>query len=135
MAKWFTSSLVAALLAASLLSAAGCARTAVVIGDGPGYKAQNKGGPPPWAPAHGYRAKHKYRYYPGAQVYFDVGRNLYFYSSGGQWRVGASLPAMSVGLGEYVVLEMGTDKPYEHHGDVMRKYPPGHGKKNGKPKK
>jgi hypothetical protein len=31
-----------------------------------------KGGPPPWASSHGYRAKHRYRYYPSFYVYFDL---------------------------------------------------------------
>ena len=44
-----------------------------------GEKAHTKGGPPPHAPAHGYRAKHTYRYYPDASVYFDISRKIYFY--------------------------------------------------------
>ena len=51
-----------------------------------------KGGPPAHAPAHGYRAKHKYRYYPDSSVYHDTDRGLYFYFKGGSWEVGASLP-------------------------------------------
>ncbi|MDH5407857.1 MAG: hypothetical protein OEY00_04540 [Gammaproteobacteria bacterium] len=38
-------------------------------------------GPPAHAKAHGYRKKRMYHYYPGAQVYFDSGRGLYFYLS------------------------------------------------------
>ncbi|MGD9382490.1 MAG: hypothetical protein PVH55_00415, partial [Desulfobacterales bacterium] len=41
-----------------------------------------KGGPPPHAPAHGYRAKYKYRYYPACSVYYDDYRKLYFYLEG-----------------------------------------------------
>jgi hypothetical protein len=36
-----------------------------------------KNGPPAHAPAHGYRAKHRYRYYPSCSVYFDIGRVLW----------------------------------------------------------
>ena len=36
--------------------------------------------PPAHAPAHGRRAQqYRYYYYPEAQFYFDIGRNLYFY--------------------------------------------------------
>lgn len=83
------------------------------------------GGPPPWAPAHGYRAKHQYRYYPGPQVYFDSGRGLYFWLSGGGWQVGAKLPGgISLG-GSYVNLAMDAAKPYQWHKDVLLRYPPG----------
>ncbi|MCB2228511.1 MAG: hypothetical protein KQH53_17655 [Desulfarculaceae bacterium] len=82
------------------------------------------GGPPPWAPAHGQRAKHQYRYYPGAQVYFDSGRGLYFWLSGGGWQVGAKLPGgISIG-GSYVNLDMETAKPYQWHTQVLLRYPP-----------
>src|SRR5210317_1597878 len=49
-------------------------------------------GPPAHAPAHGYRAKHQYRYYPSRSVYYDTGRRLYFYIKGDHWEVGAFLP-------------------------------------------
>lgn len=36
--------------------------------------------PPAHAPAHGRRHQHyQYYYYPNADFYFDVGRNMYFY--------------------------------------------------------
>ena len=43
-------------------------------GHGHGYdvKHAKKGGPPPHAPAHGYRAKYTYRYYPSCSVYYDT---------------------------------------------------------------
>jgi len=41
----------------------------------PPVLAKNKdSGPPDHAKAHGYRAKHTYRYYPSAQAYYDVER-------------------------------------------------------------
>lgn len=94
-----------------------------------------KEGPPPWAPAHGYRAKHQYYYYPSSYVYYDNGRQLYFYLEGDNWRVGASLPAgIHINMGDHVTLEMDTDKPYEFHADVVKKYPPGQMKKKEKVK-
>ena len=83
-----------------------------------------KGGPPPWAPAHGYRAKYQYRYWPGSQVYFDSGRGMYFYYSGGSWQAGVSLPGGIHLSGGYVNLDMDAAKPYKWHKDVIQRYPP-----------
>ncbi len=98
-----------------------------------------KPAPPPWAPAHGHRAKYYYYYYPECQVYFDVGRRIYFYYQGGGWQVSASLPSrIQIVAGEYVRLEMDVDRPYVHHHYVVKHYPPGHFKKHkgkGKGKK
>ena len=107
----------------------GCSLT---IGNQPGY---GEKGPPPWAPAHGYRAKHHYNYYPESHVYFDVGRGLYFYYDGGGWQASVSLPAgISISAGEYITLDMDTDRPYVYHSDVVKRYPPGQLKKKGKGK-
>jgi hypothetical protein len=108
----------------------GCERSRVVIvEDHPEYRAPSPG-PPPWAPAHGHRAKHKYYYYPATFVYFDTGRSLYFYFPGDQWRVSASLPVtIRINVTEYVVLEMDDDKPYKFHSEVTKRYPPGQQKK------
>lgn len=117
----------------------GCQGTRIVVENSnshessPSYK---KKGPPPWAPAHGYRAKHKYRYYPSSRVYHDRGRGVYFYYKDGQWRVSVSLPtAIHIEVGDYVTLEMVTDKPYEWDHEVMKKYPPGKMKKKHKKNK
>jgi hypothetical protein len=117
----------------------GCQGTRVVIENNhspepsPSYK---KGGPPPWAPAHGYRAKHKYRYYPSSRVYHNRGRGVYFYYKDGQWRVSVSLPTtIRIEVGDYVTLEMDTDKPYEWDHEVIKKYPPGKMKKKHMKKK
>jgi len=86
---------------------------------------QKKGGPPAHAPAHGYRAKHQYRYYPSQKVYHDSDRGLYFYLKGDNWEIGASLPShLKVGLGESVTIELDTDKPYVHNAEHIKKYPP-----------
>jgi hypothetical protein len=107
----------------------GCYGSRVVAGDTPYYEGKQKG-PPPWAPAHGYRAKHQYRYYPSSSVYFDVGRVLYFYYCGDRWCVSGSLPGgFQIDWDEYVTLEMDTDTPYEFHREVVRRYPPGQLKK------
>jgi hypothetical protein len=92
-------------------------------------------GPPPWAPAHGYRAKHHYRYYPESYVYYDTGRSVYFYSEGGRWGASVSLPSsIHIDVEEYVSIEMDTDQPYRYHSEVVKKHPPGHHKKKWKGK-
>jgi len=78
-----------------------------------GSKSKAKGGPPLHAPAHGYRAKHHYHYYPRAEVYYDTSRKLYFYMQGDGWKASVSLPLdLKVRLGDYVSVEMESDKPY-----------------------
>jgi hypothetical protein len=87
-------------------------------------KKHKKGGPPAHAPAHGYRAKHRYRYYADQKVYHDTDRGLYFYLKGDNWEVGAKLPSrLSAGLGEAVTLELDTGKPYVLNAEHIKKYP------------
>lgn len=91
---------------------------------------QKKTGPPPHAKAHGYRAKYTYRFYPSAMVYYDVSRRAYFYLEGTTWRVSVSLPSgLRVQLGDFVTIEMDSDKPYLKFKEHKRKYLPGHLKK------
>lgn len=127
------------------LTTVGCNRSRVILqGDhgggvqrGPSpSEPRDEKGPPPWVPAHGYRAKHSYRYYPEASVSYDTGRGVYFYYRNGSWQVGASLPYnLRVELGDYVSLEMDTEHPYEHHSKIEREYPPGQMKNKSKGKK
>ena len=106
---------------ALLLGFSACASTGIYI---PGPMVQE--GPPPHAPAHGYRAKHTYYYYPDAEVYFDVGRSVYFYMHGDNWRMTTALPgSLSLHLGDHVRLDMNTDKPYVDFHQHRKKYPPG----------
>jgi len=89
-------------------------------------------GPPSHAPAHGYRHKHTYYYYPGCYVYFDAERKLYFYIEGGRWRVGTYLPPeIRLDADGVVVLSLETDKPYLHFDAHRAKYPPGQLKNRG----
>jgi len=96
---------------------------------------RTKGEPPPHAPAHGYRAKRQYRYYPSCSVYYDTHRKLYFFLEGDNWRMGVSLPqGLHVDQRAYVSIEMDSDTPYTHYKEHQRKYPPGQSKKWGKKK-
>lgn len=136
--------IVGALLTCAIFMVTGCAGTRVAVehGQGPPADGERKyerpgrsGGPPPWAPAHGYRAK-KYRYYPSAQVYYDTGRGVYFYYTKGSWEVSASLPnRLKMRISDdYITLEMDTENPYEYHSQVVEKYPPGLNKNRGRGK-
>ena len=93
-----------------------------------------KNGPPAHAPAHGYRAKHHYRYYPDAYVYYDTDRGAYFYLDNGEWRISVSLPSSIHLESAYVSLELDTDEPYRYHDKHKEKYPPGKTKKKNKGK-
>ncbi len=115
----------------AILVFASCQSLGISIGDspgaGPGYEEK---GPPPWAPAHGARAKHNYRYYQDSRVYYEQGRGVYFYYRDGKWQMSVSLPSsIQINVGSYVTLEMDTDKPYEYDKDVVKRYPPGQSKK------
>jgi hypothetical protein len=64
------------------------------------------------------------------------GRGLYFYLKGDNWEVGASLPgSLRVGLGDSVSIELDTAKPYTHHAEHVKKYPPKQLKKMKKGKR
>jgi hypothetical protein len=115
--------------------AALCAAACPVLADKPtgDSKAKNKAdakvqtkqkGPPPWAPAHGYRAKYTYRYFPGHEVYFEPKRGTYFYLEGGSWRIGVRLPdSIKIDAKQFVELPMDVDKPFEFHADVKASFP------------
>ncbi|MGD9174851.1 MAG: hypothetical protein PVF29_11850 [Desulfobacterales bacterium] len=128
---------------ASVIFAVGCAPKKIkVVYENEGNSGYSEGGhkhkndgPPSHAPANGYRAKYQYRYYPGCSVYYDCERKLYFYIKGGHWEVGASLPScLRVSLGDFVNIELDTDKPYIHHAEHVKKHPPGQLKKKHKKK-
>jgi hypothetical protein len=108
-----------------LLSALGCSG----YYRGGGFAYGPKEGPPPWAPAHGYREKHQYNhhyyYYPQVRIYYNLDRKVYYYYYEGQWRIASSLPHNVKIRGDYVELGMDTDKPFRYHREVEKKYPPG----------
>lgn len=87
-------------------------------------KKKGKGGPPAHAKAYGCQAKHTYHYYPNAKVYFDISKEVFFYMKGQSWQEAASLPGGShVQLGDYVAIQMDSDKPYTRFIDHKKKYP------------
>ena len=91
----------------------------VVVVEEPGPK-----GPPPWAPAPGFRRTHDYYYYPGANVYYRPADRVWFYLDGRDWRFGASLPtSLRVDFDRSVSLTMATEQPYQFHDRVAVYYP------------
>ena len=120
----------AVLLAGILILITGC-NTMRVYGHyhspGPPVYKKTQPGPPPHAPAHGYRAKqqYQYRYYPSTQVYFDITRKYYFYQVGGRWQKSTRLPVTyHIRHDQYVTIRMETDKPYKKHARVSKAPPP-----------
>jgi hypothetical protein len=112
------------------LSGCGSTTAGIHVGGGPVVV---KEGPPPQAPAHGYRTKHTYRYYPDACVYYDVTRKVCFYLEKEEWIMSVSFPKhLHVNLGEYVMIETETEKPYAEYDKHKEKYPPGQLKKKEK---
>jgi hypothetical protein len=84
---------------------------------------QQKQGPPPWAPAHGWRRKHEtYYYYPSHEVYYYPHQRRYYWYANGQWRSGPKLPSHYV-IHEHrrVVLDLDYE-PHQHHHRVKDMY-------------
>lgn len=81
-------------------------------------------GPPPWAPAHGFRRNRNYYYYPADNVYYRQDDRVWFYLDGGNWRFGTSLPtSIRVNFDRSVSLTMETEQPYQFHDKVRGYYP------------
>lgn len=91
-------------------------------------KSEKKGGgPPPWAPAHGYRAKTRYVYFKDYPVYYDNDRGVYISLSGGNWSVSAKLPSLLAGVdlvaAAKIDLDFSGDNPQAEHDAHKKKYP------------
>ena len=80
--------------------------------------------PPPWAPAHGWRAHHQYVYYPSAEVYYAPDTRMWFWLGGAGWQAGVSLPAALQGYVQVggVNISLDVDRPYLRNAEVVRHY-------------
>lgn len=80
--------------------------------------------PPPWAPAHGWRAKHQYVYYPSAEVYYAPASRMWFWLGGNGWQAGVSLPGALQGYVQAggVSISLDVDRPYLQNDYVVRRY-------------
>ena len=101
-----------AIVLAALLVFSGC-----LVVDRPSREVQvveaDRHGPPPWAPAHGWRRKHEtYYYYPVVQVYYYPSVRRYYWLEGREWKYGERLPR------RYIIEEdkkIALDLDYEPH--------------------
>lgn len=102
------------ILLAVLFMALGMSGNDVIAqGKGKGQAKVKKsgGGPPAWAPAHGYRAKTRHVFFKEYDVYYDLQRSVYISLSGSNWVVSAEIPAKiaNVNLSAAVQLEIDLD--------------------------
>ncbi len=88
--------------------------------------------PPPWAPAHGYRAhqeearvvrEYRYVYYPMQQVYYSPEQRMWFWMNGGNWQVGVNLPLQyQITAASGVQVMLASNRPYAQHAYVEETY-------------
>jgi hypothetical protein len=128
-------------LAAALLLSAGCWGFRLERGEAGDVRVaapfppRGKGGPPPWARAHGYRRKISYQYYPDHEVYYCPSRRQYVWFEHGEWRVGVALPpsiTIDARHDRSYVVSLASDAPEDFHDEVRATYGgktshPGHG--------
>ena len=85
------------------------------------------GGPPPWAPAHGYRAKTRYVYFKDYDVYYDHEKAVYISLAGRNWQISASLPVNLRGIdltaAAKIDIDLNEDEPQRYYADHKQKYP------------
>lgn len=75
-------------------------------------------GPPPWAPAHGYRAKTRHVYFPDQNMYYDIQRGNYIYFRNGNWSISTRVPTLFVGVN----LGRSTQIELDFYGDRPQRY-------------
>ena len=83
--------------------------------------AKKEVGPPPWAPAHGYRTKTRYVYFSDYNVYYDNTRGVYISVAGSNWQIDAKLPNILSGVdlnaAVKVDLDFSGDEPQRYNKD------------------
>lgn len=83
-------------------------------------------GPPPWAPAKGYRAKTRHIYFPQYNFYYDIQAHHYFYLNNGIWSISVAIPApfISINLGgaTQIQLDYYGGYPYYYNADHCKRY-------------
>jgi hypothetical protein len=77
-----------------------------------------KGGPPAWAPAHGYRAKN-HAYFPDYHTFYDANRGGYVYWNSGRWIFTPNTPSFLSGVNLRTArLQLLNDIPVTTHPEV-----------------
>ena len=91
-------------------------------------KKYKRNGPPHWAPAHGYRAKH-HVYFRDYYTFYDPYRDGYVYRHNNGWRFSRSVPAflVNVDLGrarvQYLTDVPLNQRPERFHSRYSKRYP------------
>lgn len=90
-------------------------------------KMVKKHGPPPWAPAHGYRQNTRHIYFPKQQTYYDIERGVYISLQGSKWEVSASIPlplkGVDIKAAAKIELDFSGEKPQSLFSEHKKKYP------------
>lgn len=112
------------LLGAFILLLDSCVVVKPAPGPPPGNaRGRSEGGPPPWAPAHGYRAKTRYVFFPTIGIYYDLQRESYMYLDGGKWITAKTLPTAYSGYNLKKLKQEELDEgihPEAHHANKNR---------------
>lgn len=87
--------------------------------------------PPQWAPAHGYRAKTKYIYFPEHNFYFDLNAGNYIWWSNGKWTISASLPGLYTSINLHTARQVELDYYGLHPYKLNKKHVIQYGNKQG----
>lgn len=109
---------------AGFLSLTGCVAVVEQPSEVAVAESARRGGPPPWAPAHGWRRQHEtYYYYPATQVYFYPSVGRYYWLEGREWRFGDRLPRRFViDESKRVLLDLDYE-PHTQHAKITNTYP------------
>lgn len=93
--------------------------------------AQSKGngqGPPPWAPAHGFRAKTRFVYFPEYNFYFDLEKKVYIHFQAGKWTLSVELPArlgnLNLRNASKFELDLDIDNPQIYNAEHQMRFRP-----------
>jgi hypothetical protein len=82
-------------------------------------KVKKSGGPPSWAPAHGYRAKTRHVFFKEYDVYYDLEKSVYISLSGSSWVVSAQIPvklaSVNLGAAVQVEIDLEMDDPQKYY--------------------
>ncbi len=83
-------------------------------------------GPPPWAPAHGWRSHHNY-YFPDYEIYYHVHTAQFIYFSGTTWIYVSALPTAYAHIDLWtcrkIVISYKGKDPYNHIDQHRKSHP------------
>lgn len=92
-------------------------------------KYKKETGPPPWAPAHGYRAKTRYVYFTEHNFYYDNNQGVYIYMSGKNWEVSATIPSLFKNIdltgAVKIDLDLEADDPQRYNAKHLKEFKKG----------